>query len=170
MSCLTAFLQGFSADWAVMISAKIGVVLLLPSAVVAHCTDMLTCFSNSMMIVVVLIFSPPAVTRIGSSSSCSVLTVPSVGSRDRALAAWCLIPARFTMSMSNSDSQGRHQASFPVAFAKSKIHRSEEWSVWIVSPVSWTYGRRRNIHLMIANYSFWSVLKACTAFVNERDF
>lgn len=73
-----------------MISTKADNVAFAPSALVTDCSSMLVCDVYARMVIVVSpIFSPFAITRIGSSTSSRVLPVPSVGIRGRASTVWC---------------------------------------------------------------------------------
>lgn len=76
---------------AVIKSAKGGCITSRPSVLVTECLGLLVCSSNTKMAVVVpSVISPFAITRIWSSFSTGALSVPSVGSKDRAMACLAL--------------------------------------------------------------------------------
>lgn len=67
-----------------------------------------------------------------------VLSIPSIGSPDRASAAWSLTLTRWTRPNSNSNKWGHHRASYPDASVKiivnfgyenGVVHKYGEWEV-----------------------------------------
>lgn len=52
------------------------------------------------------------IANTGKSSSIFVLSVPSGSILDMASAAWCLVPAQWTMSNQNSNNRSLQRASF----------------------------------------------------------
>lgn len=79
------------------------------------------------------------------SSSVSESSVLSVFRCDNTSAAWCLILALWTMSISYSKSRSIHLTSFSVASAKFRIHFNCLWSVLTVSLDPSKYGRCSSI-------------------------
>lgn len=109
-----------------MNSAKVSGLASVSSALVTICVGVLAFESSARMVVdKSSILSPPEVTRTENVSSSSVMKLPSVGSRDRSLAAWCLTSVQLATLKSRLDGQTCHRASLPVVSAKFKIHRGE---------------------------------------------
>lgn len=75
--------------------------------------------------------------------------------RDSASDAWWIIPVRWTMSMSSSDSIKRHRASFPVASVIVRIHRKSSCSGQIVKQDPSREGSRDVTFHTTARYSLF---------------
>lgn len=91
-------------------------------------------------------------TKTGTLSSTGVLSVPFVGNRDGASAAWHLMPVQCTMLSSNSDKRCRHRDSFQEASDFAMSHLRALWSVLTVNRIHCRYGRSKKLADIMARH------------------
>lgn len=84
------------------------------------------------------------------SSACSS---PSVLTRDNASGSWCLTPAGWMTSNSNSESRNRQLANLLEDSVRFSIQRNSEWSVSSVNLCPSRYGLKRSISHTTARHS-----------------
>lgn len=107
--------------------------------------------------------------RIGRSSLSEILCLPTVREWDSAPATWCLRPARWTTSNSNSGSSKRLHESLSILFLSLRIIFKESWCVQIVSRVPFRYGRNGKAAQIMAKHSRRIVLHLRMASVNDLE-
>lgn len=124
-SLLAALRKNSFVDWAgINVGTTGGLASVLSESVTKCISKLKYAFYANILVVASSTFLSLAITKTRSSYSSNLLSVPSVGSRDKASAAWWLTPARCMTSMSSFNRRSHYRASLQVASAKFNMQQS----------------------------------------------
>lgn len=113
--------------------------------------------------------STSTIVRSSTASFKPTVSSPSVVSRKRASATWCLLRALCTTLNPNLDKRKRQRAGLPDASARFQVPRSTLWSDQTLNRAPSRYGLSSKSAQTTAKESIWAVLYMSSASLRYLD-